>query len=111
MPEMEGSMAAGELQEAFSIFDTKGDGCIHAHQLGEVLRALGKNPTEADIKKFGYAQRPGKLSRQKPGLHLEDVRAVGLVPNYRRHSGRWLGECRVFSVQTPYTSPLCAKSV
>ena len=52
-------MHLADSQEAFSLFDTKADGCIYARQMGEVLRALGQNPTEAEIRKFGYAGRPG----------------------------------------------------
>ncbi|XP_055339444.1 myosin-2 essential light chain-like [Paramacrobiotus metropolitanus] len=42
----------GDFQEAFSLFDNKGDGKIFAGQLGEVLRALGQNPTEAEVRKY-----------------------------------------------------------
>lgn len=35
----------------FSYFDTKGDDKISIQQVGDVLRALGQNPTEADISK------------------------------------------------------------
>jgi len=48
-----------EFQETFSLFDNKGDGKIFAHQLGEVLRACGQNPTEAEVKKCGFHQDPG----------------------------------------------------
>lgn len=48
-----------EYQETFSLFDNKGDGKIAASQLGEVLRAVGQNPTEAEVKKCGYHQEPG----------------------------------------------------
>lgn len=40
-----------EFQEAFNLFDDTGDGKIHHKQIGECLRTLGLNPTEADIKK------------------------------------------------------------
>jgi len=40
-----------EFQEAFSLFDNRGDGKISVSQLGDVLRALGQNPTEAEVKK------------------------------------------------------------
>lgn len=49
-----------ELQETFSLFDNKGDGKIFAHQLGEVLRSMGQNPTEAEVKKCGFHQDPDK---------------------------------------------------
>ena len=48
-----------DCQETFSLFDNRGDGKIYAHQLGEVLRALGQNPTEAEVKKCGYHNDPG----------------------------------------------------
>ncbi|XP_015783002.1 myosin-2 essential light chain [Tetranychus urticae] len=40
-----------EFHEAFSLFDNRGDGKINVSQLGDVLRALGQNPTEAEVKK------------------------------------------------------------
>lgn len=53
-------VCCSEFQETFSLFDNKGDGKIYAHQLGEVLRAMGQNPTEAEVKKCGFHQDPGK---------------------------------------------------
>lgn len=41
-----------EFQEAFQLFDSRGDGKIHVSQIGDALRALGQNPTESDVKKF-----------------------------------------------------------
>lgn len=40
-----------ECQDAFAIFDSVGDGMIAVKQVGEALRAMGQNPTEADIQK------------------------------------------------------------
>jgi len=40
-----------DAREVFIYFDTKGDNKISVGQVGDVLRALGQNPTEADIKK------------------------------------------------------------
>ena len=48
-----------EINETFSLFDTRGDSKIFAHQMGDVLRALHMNPTEQEIKKCGYSQNPG----------------------------------------------------
>lgn len=39
-----------EYKEAFTLFDADGDGFITTKELGTVLRALGKSPTEAEIK-------------------------------------------------------------
>ena len=41
-----------EYQDAFSLFDKKGDGMIGCDQIGEVLRALGLNPLQSEIKKL-----------------------------------------------------------
>ncbi|GAX85124.1 hypothetical protein CEUSTIGMA_g12544.t1 [Chlamydomonas eustigma] len=41
-----------ELKEAFSLFDRDGDGCITTKELGTVLRAVGKSPTDAEVKKI-----------------------------------------------------------
>ncbi|KAJ7384138.1 Myosin light polypeptide 6 [Desmophyllum pertusum] len=40
-----------EHKEAFLLFDRRGDGKIESTQLGEVLRSLGHNPTQAEVKK------------------------------------------------------------
>lgn len=40
-----------DFRDAFTLFDDRGDDKIHKQHLGEVVRALGLNPTEADIKK------------------------------------------------------------
>ena len=45
-----------EYQEAFMIYDTKGDGMIPANLVGEVIRALGHNPTEAEVKRLVHTQ-------------------------------------------------------
>jgi len=52
-----------EFQEAFALFDTRGDGMIPANQVGEVLRALGQNPTEADVRRLVQNQKTeGRVS-------------------------------------------------
>ncbi len=38
-----------EFKEAFHLFDKNGDGFITANDIGTVMRALGQNPTEAEI--------------------------------------------------------------
>lgn len=43
----------------FSLFDNRGDGKISVSQLGDVLRALGQNPTEAEVKKCCNQLRQG----------------------------------------------------
>ena len=39
-----------EFKEAFSLFDKDGDGTITTKELGTVMRSLGQNPTEAELK-------------------------------------------------------------
>merc|ERR1711971_1397156 len=41
-----------DQEEVFQLFDTKGDGLIQVTQVVDVLRALGQNPTEGDVKKL-----------------------------------------------------------
>ena len=50
-----------EFQETFSIFDQKGDHKIQVTQIGEALRALGQNPTEAEVKRLSHQHKPGKF--------------------------------------------------
>ncbi|KRY54594.1 Myosin-2 essential light chain, partial [Trichinella britovi] len=40
-----------EAREVFAYFDTKGDERISVTQVGDVLRSLGQNPTNEEIKK------------------------------------------------------------
>ncbi|XP_071941964.1 myosin-2 essential light chain-like isoform X2 [Antedon mediterranea] len=40
-----------EFRDTFSLFDKKGDNKIERGQVGEVIRALGLNPTQSEIKK------------------------------------------------------------
>jgi len=39
-----------EFKEAFSLFDKDGDGNITSKELGTVMRSLGQNPTEAELR-------------------------------------------------------------
>lgn len=49
------------MKEAFSLFDKNGDGHISATELGQVLRALGQNPTEATIQEvMAKADKDGR---------------------------------------------------
>ncbi|MEW8548701.1 MAG: EF-hand domain-containing protein [Candidatus Thiodiazotropha sp.] len=42
-------MYFSEFKEAFSLFDKNGDGTISSKELGIVMRAIGQNPTEAEL--------------------------------------------------------------
>mmetsp|Transcript_31184 Transcript_31184/g.56618 ORF Transcript_31184/g.56618 Transcript_31184/m.56618 type:complete len:145 (-) Transcript_31184:384-818(-) len=39
-----------DFKEAFTLFDVDNDGYISTRELGTVIRALGKSPTEAEIR-------------------------------------------------------------
>ena len=39
-----------EFKEAFNLFDKNGDGVISCKELGTVMRSMGQNPTEAEIR-------------------------------------------------------------
>lgn len=38
-----------EYKEAFALFDKKGTGAVPRETLGDILRALGQNPTQAEV--------------------------------------------------------------
>ena len=39
----------GQIIDAFNTVDTDNDGVIQSSQLGNVLKLLGENPTDADL--------------------------------------------------------------
>mmetsp|Transcript_26645 Transcript_26645/g.37508 ORF Transcript_26645/g.37508 Transcript_26645/m.37508 type:complete len:152 (-) Transcript_26645:82-537(-) len=41
-----------QIEECFNIFDAKKQGFLEPDQLGTVLRALGKNPTQKELKEI-----------------------------------------------------------
>jgi calmodulin len=41
---------SSELREVFLLFDKNGDETITIDELGTVMRAMGQNPTEADMR-------------------------------------------------------------
>jgi calmodulin len=41
-----------EFREAFALFDKDGDDMISVKELGTVMRSLGQNPTEAELKEM-----------------------------------------------------------
>ena len=38
-----------EMKEAFQLYDKSGDGFLNGKELGELMRSLGRNPTEEEI--------------------------------------------------------------
>lgn len=53
-------MLFSEAEFAFSIYDEIGSGVIDAIDLGNVLRALHTNPTNATIEKLGGTKKKGE---------------------------------------------------
>jgi len=45
-------MADDEYKEAFQLFDKDGDGKISSSELGTVMRAVGQNPTQAEVREY-----------------------------------------------------------
>lgn len=41
-----------EYRDAFALFDKRGDNKIDSDQIGDVLRALGLNPSQLEVKKI-----------------------------------------------------------
>jgi len=44
-----------EYREAFALFDKKGTGQVPRESLGELLRSLGQNPTQAEVAQLEQA--------------------------------------------------------
>lgn len=58
-----------DFREAFSLFDRTGKGVITTKDLGTVMRALGVNPTEAELKDYiKEVDKEGKGTIDFPGL-------------------------------------------
>lgn len=51
-----------EMEEAFTLFDSTGDGKIDYDQVGNVLRSLGLNPMGSDVKKIEGGFKPKRVS-------------------------------------------------
>ena len=50
-----------EYKEAFALFDKRGTGAVPRETLGDLLRALGQNPTQAEVSEIvASAPRDGK---------------------------------------------------
>lgn len=67
---------SAEFQEAFNLFDNRGDGKIQQQQIGECLRALGQNPTESDVKKFTHQLKPDDRISFEVFLPIYQVRLL-----------------------------------
>ncbi len=70
-----------EYRDAFVLFDKRGDNKIDSQQIGDVMRALGLNPTEAEIKKVQQEMDPSGESLS-PRLLDGYVRRLCLIGIY-----------------------------
>lgn len=86
-------MKFSEVQETFNLFDQRGDGKIAACQLGDVLRALGQNPTEIEVKKCGYANNPGKVLFDVANFKVQNFLMSSAQFDYPQQS--WRGHSNV----------------
>ncbi|KAF9176506.1 hypothetical protein BGZ49_006205, partial [Haplosporangium sp. Z 27] len=46
------------LKDAFNLFDRKGSGNIATSSLGDLLRSVGQNPTQAEIQELSAQADP-----------------------------------------------------
>lgn len=73
---------SSEFKEAFQLFDRTGDGKILYSQCGDVMRALGQNPTNAEVLKIlGNPKSDGEGTTGTAGLFtlVVEQRNVGEV--------------------------------
>ena len=52
-----------DCREVFMLYDRVGDNKIEINEAGEVLRALGSNPTETELDKLEHQFKVGKSTR------------------------------------------------
>lgn len=62
------SVSVAEFKEAFQLFDRTGEGKITYSQCGDVMRALGQNPINAEVLKV--LGNP-KLEGKRPVVQLQ----------------------------------------
>lgn len=67
-----------EFKEAFLLFDRTGDGKISYSQCGDVMRALGQNPVNAEVLKvLGNPKSEGK--KQTTNVDLQGYEPFSLL--------------------------------
>lgn len=62
------SPAPAQVREAFSLFDKRGTSRIPRSQLGDLLRALGQNPTQAQVQELSSSVGDEGTSIRQRGL-------------------------------------------
>ena len=76
-----------ELRDAFTLFDTKFEGIIPAEEVGNLARALGCNPKQADVKRLtGLDSDPNKKIKFDEFvpiyLDLQKIKDDQKIPDY-----------------------------
>jgi len=68
LPQSNHCSSLADFKEAFLLFDRTGDAKITLSQVGDIVRALGQNPTNAEINKIlGNPSKEGKNPAISPG--------------------------------------------
>ncbi|KAF9205728.1 hypothetical protein BGZ59_000314 [Podila verticillata] len=63
-----------EYREGFNLFDRKGNGTIDTESVGDLLRALGQNPTNAEVEQLtAQADPTGSRILTSLGEKLSDA--------------------------------------
>ena len=57
------------IRETFQLFDKDNDGYVSCKDIGGLLRGLGQNPTEAEIKDFIHEIDEDSKCQQQVPLH------------------------------------------
>ncbi|KAG8129454.1 hypothetical protein E2320_016150 [Naja naja] len=65
-----------DYKEAFGLFDRVGDGKIQLSQCGDVMRALGQNPTNAEIRKVLGHPKPDVAKNKDQGTYEDYVEGL-----------------------------------
>ncbi|RUS24211.1 myosin regulatory light chain cdc4 [Jimgerdemannia flammicorona] len=64
-----------QWKEAFSLFDKKGTQTVSSDNLGDLLRALGQNPTQAEVRELvqqhGGSDKRGKHIGSRPQVDID----------------------------------------
>lgn len=84
-----------KIQEAFSLFDRDGDGLVRTDQLGTMVRAVGRNPTEANIKELCQSIDPSQQGQINFEQFLQALQAIPVV-NAQRLEKELMEAFRIF---------------
>lgn len=92
-----------EFKEAFELYDRVGDGKIQFSQCGDVMRALGQNPTNAEVLRvMGYPKSDGEGTSGtmrfsvwwwNVGKVIKDAEVGPRILKTVKRKGRKISEC------------------